>query len=72
VPPHTLESTQATFMLRGFDPDLRTAPAQARWLVPGLGDFQAIEPGAVVVVTEGARTVAHFHVDMVDDDPSSS
>jgi hypothetical protein len=71
VPPHTLESTQATFVLRGFDPQHMTSSAEARWLVPGLGDFQTIEPGAVVVVTEGARTVAHFHVGEIDDDPSS-
>ena len=71
VPPHTLATTQATFILRGFDPDQMTSPAEARWLVPGLGDSQTIEPGAVVVVTEGARTVAHFHVDEVDDVTSS-
>ena len=59
-------------MLRGFDPDLRTSSAEARWLVPGLGDVQTLEPGAVVVVTEGTRTVAHFHVDEGDDDPSSA
>jgi hypothetical protein len=72
VPPHTLRTGQASFVLRGFSPDVMTSPAEARWLVPGVGDFQTIESGAVVVVTEGARTVAHFHVDQVDDDPSSS
>jgi hypothetical protein len=54
VPPHTFESTQASFVVRGFDPELMTSSAGARWLVPGLGDCQTIEPGAVVVVTEGA------------------
>ncbi|WP_157944001.1 hypothetical protein [Blastococcus atacamensis] len=49
-----------------------TSPAEARWLVPGLDDAQQIEPGATVVVTGGARTVAHFFVDEVDDDGSSS
>ena len=71
VPPHTVETGLASFVIRGFDPNGMTSPAEARWLVPGVGDFQAIEPGAIVVVTEGARTVAHFRVDEVDDAPSS-
>ena len=71
VPPHTLQTGQASFVLRGFDPELMASPPEARWLVSGLGDFQTTEPGAVVVVTEGARTVAQFLVHEMDDDTSS-
>jgi hypothetical protein len=67
VPPHTSGTTQATFVLRGFDPGRMSSPAEARWLMPGLGEFQTIEPGTIVVVTEGSRTVARFHVEAVDE-----
>src|SRR4051794_35436839 len=53
----------ASFVLRGFDPRVRRSRAEARWLfAPNSGD-QALAAGDVVVVTEGLRPVAHFHVD---------
>lgn len=67
VPPATAESGLASFVLRVENRQAWRSPADARWLmVDNDGPYQ-VESGAVVVVTEGVRVVAYFHVDEVED-----
>ena len=66
VPPRTVETGLASFVLRDFQEGAWRSKARGRWLVvDGVGD-QEVRPGTVVVVTEGARPVAYFTVDEVD------
>lgn len=67
VPPHTVESGLASFVLRGFEDAAWTSTAEGRWLVVENDGDQLVEPGSVVVVTEGTRVVAYFHVERVRD-----
>jgi len=62
VPPHAAETGQASFVLRGFRVDAWRSPAQGRWLVVENEGDQRVEPGSVIVVMEGLRPVAYFHV----------
>jgi hypothetical protein len=62
VPPFTARDGLASFLLRRFEPGALTSPAEGRWLRPGLGPFQHVEPDTVVIVTEGLRPVARFLV----------
>jgi hypothetical protein len=41
--------------------------AEGRWLVAGAHGDQLVEPGSVIVVTEGAWVVAYFTVQHVAD-----
>lgn len=66
VPPDTDHTGLASFVLRGFDPHVLVSQAEGRWLVPGFGGVPHVLPGDVVVITEGARTVASFHVEAVE------
>jgi hypothetical protein len=67
LPPHTVHTGLASFVLRCSSAALR-GPALGRWLVvPNAGD-QLVTPGAVVVVTEGLRTAAFFTVTSIDAD----
>ena len=65
------DTTQASFALRGYDPTAWKSAAEGRWLlVPNEGDFEVV-PGSVVLVREGRRVVAYFHVDeIVGPDPN--
>jgi hypothetical protein len=65
VPPHGLDNGLASFVLRGFRHDEWRSPAEGRWLVVENDSEQLVEPGSVVVVTEGPRPVAYFHVERV-------
>lgn len=65
VPPRTLDNGLASFVLRGFKTGHWRSPAEGRWLIVENGGAQAVHPGSVVVVTEGRRTVAYFHVHVV-------
>ena len=62
VPPRTVDTGLASFLLRGFEIGAWTSPAEGRWLVAG---EELVRPGTVVVCTEGARVVAYFQVDVV-------
>jgi hypothetical protein len=67
VPPATAESGLASFVLRVEDRQAWWSRADANWLiVENTGPYE-VKPGDVVVVTEGAKVVAYFHVDTVDD-----
>lgn len=69
VPPHTLESGLASVVLRVENRSAWRSPADACWLVVENIPPHQVRPGDVIVVTEGHRTVAYFHVDGVDVDP---
>lgn len=65
VPPHNVEDGLASFWLREFVPGQLRSPARAWWLAVEKAGPQELRPGSVVVVTEGARSVAYFHVDEI-------
>jgi hypothetical protein len=62
VPPQTVASGTASFVLRGFDPTAMRSAAEGGWLLVENRGVQRVEPGAVIVVTEGTRVVAYFTV----------
>ena len=72
VPPQTSASGLASFVLRGFTAGQWRSPAEGRWLVVANDGDQLVKQGSVVVVTEGVRPVAYFHVDRVDEDGVST
>ena len=63
VPPSTAPTGLASFALRGFHPGAWTSPAEGRWVIANSEDDRSVEPGTVIVCTEGTRVVAYFHVD---------
>lgn len=65
VPPNTLQNGAASFVLRGWDPQLRRSPAEGKWLLVENGAAQTVVPGSVVVVSVGARPSALFFVHSV-------
>ncbi|WP_346055204.1 MULTISPECIES: hypothetical protein [Amycolatopsis] len=67
VPPQTADSGLASFVLRNVTPGVLVSPAEACWLVVENTGPYHIEPGTVVVVTEGFSPVGYFHVDEVRD-----
>jgi hypothetical protein len=69
VPPHTVESGLASFVVRVEDTSARRSRAFAGWLLVDNSGDQAVEPGMVIVITEGSRPVAFFRVDYVRADP---
>jgi len=53
-------------VLRGFEPGAWQSHAEGRWLVPDkVAADRPIAVRTTVVVTEGPRVVAHFHVEQV-------
>ncbi|HET9658016.1 MAG TPA: hypothetical protein VFP72_21870 [Kineosporiaceae bacterium] len=58
----------ASFALRNFQGGAWTSAAEGRWLIVDNEGDQSVEPGTVVVCTEGSRIVAYFHVEQVDGD----
>jgi hypothetical protein len=62
VPPATASDGLASFVIRATDRTAWRSAATATWLVVNNEGQQSIEPGAVVIVTEGSRPVAYFHV----------
>src|SRR5579862_7149066 len=56
----------ASLLLRGFEPGRRRSRADARWLVPRADAQYVVSVGDVIIVGEGSRPVARFHVDAVD------
>jgi hypothetical protein len=67
VPPNTARSGLASFVLRVADRKAWVSAAEAAWLVDqGVPRFD-VQPGSVVVVTEGPKVVAYFHVESVQE-----
>ena len=62
VPPAIVDSGLASFAIRGFSHDLLRSPAEGVWLLAENLGAQRVQPGSVVVITEGSRPVAYFHV----------
>jgi len=58
VPPATVANGLASFALRNFEPGAWSSPAEGRWLVVENDGDQLVEPGTVVLLTEGPRVVA--------------
>lgn len=69
IPPLTAETGLASFVLRGFTAGAWRSSAEGRWLFVDNDDLYEVEPGSVLVCTEGARQVAYFHVHEVLEDP---
>jgi hypothetical protein len=69
VPPYTVETGLASFWLADFTPGEWRSTATGWWLAVENVGPQELRPGSVVVVTEGARHVAYFHVDEVREQP---
>jgi hypothetical protein len=69
VPPHTVDDGLASFWLADFAPGEWRSSAIAWWLAVENAGPQEVRPGSVVVVTEGARPVAYFHVHEVQSEP---
>lgn len=65
VPPHDAGNGLASFVLRGFRRGEWRSAAEGCWLVVENDAEQLVEPGSVVVITEGPRPVAYFHVERV-------
>jgi hypothetical protein len=65
VPPASGSGALASFVLRIADRTAWRSAATAGWLVAENAGQQSVEPGSVVVVTEGLRPVAYFHVAQV-------
>jgi hypothetical protein len=58
VPPHTADSSLASFVLRNFDAGAWRSRAEGRWLAAHVSGEQLVKPGSMIVVTEGSRVVA--------------
>ena len=65
VPPATVQTGLASFVLDGFEPAAWRSAAEGRWLAVDNGWPHHVEPGSVVVITEGPKTVGYLHVDQV-------
>ncbi len=62
APPFTLNNGLASFWLSDFDAGAWRSPAAGRWPMTPNEGAQHLQPGSLVVVTEGHRTVGYFHV----------
>ena len=65
VTPHGVHDGSASFVLSGFEPGAPRSSAQGRWLIVENEGPQLVEPGSIVVVTEGPQVVAFFTVSEV-------
>ncbi|WP_410668273.1 hypothetical protein [Amycolatopsis sp. cmx-4-68] len=65
VPPRTADSGLASFVLRDLERGALVSPAKGRWLVVENSGAHRIQPGTVVVITEGPKPVGYFHVEEV-------
>lgn len=68
VPPYTIETGLASFWLRDFKPGEWSSPATGFWAINDNEGPNEVRSGSVVVVTEGRRVVAYFHVEAVGAD----
>lgn len=67
VPPSTADTGLASVVLRVADRAAWRSPADAGWLVVDNVPPFRLGEGEVLVVTEGRRVVAYFHVESMDD-----
>ena len=66
VPPATFDSALVSVVLRVRDRTTWRSEADARWLVVDNVRPYRVSEGDVIVVTEGRRMVAYFHVESMD------
>lgn len=71
VPPTTAVNGLASFVLHHFDPGSPRSAANGRWLTVVNEGHRRIEAGSLVVITEGLRVTAYFHVEHVIEPPAS-
>jgi hypothetical protein len=62
VPPASISDGLASIVLRVVDRNAWRSAATARWLVVENDGLQHVQAGSVLVITEGSRPVAYFHV----------
>lgn len=67
VPPSTADTGLASVVLRVEDRVAWRSPADAGWLIVDNVPPYRVSDGEVLVVTEGRRVVAYFHVESVDE-----
>lgn len=65
VPPDGVDAT-ASFVLKDFEPGAWKTRAVGCWLVPDNPDVPWVEPGSLIVVTEGPKPVAYFTLDSAE------
>jgi len=65
VPPESLATGLASFILRVVDRSAWLSEAAGAWLVIPNEPRHQVGVGSIVVITEGSRSVAYFHVDEV-------
>ena len=65
VPPADFETGLASFVIEAESSAFRSK-ADAGWLVVPNEGVHHVVPGSVLVVTEGAQTVAYFEVSAID------
>lgn len=66
VPPHSADSGLASFVLDVQDRAAWRSAASGCWLMVDNEGAQFVQGGDIIVVTEGRRVVAYFHVESVD------
>ena len=66
VPPATVDTGLASLVLRVRDRAAWRSDADVRWLVVDNVPPYRVTEGDVIVVTEGRRDVAYFHVESMD------
>lgn len=66
VPPQSLETGLAGFVVRAEDPSAWVSDADAAWSIVENRGAQRVRPGALLVIAEGRRVTGYFHVDSVD------
>lgn len=62
VPPETVDTGLASFVLRDYDERAWRSPATGGWLLVDGSGPQAAKVGDLIVITEGRRTVGRFTV----------
>jgi hypothetical protein len=67
VPPASLDDGLASLVVRVTDRTAWRSLATAKWLAVGNEGVYRVNRGSVLVVTEGPRPVAYFHVAEVRD-----
>ena len=65
IPSATVHSGVASFVIRAPDSTAWRSAATAAWLIVENEGAYWVDDGTVLVVTEGARDVAYFHVRQV-------
>lgn len=66
VPPASAETGLASLALRVRNREAWRSEASARWLIVDNVAPHRVSKGDVIVITEGRRVVAYFHVEAID------